>query len=238
MLAEDLSISPLLDRSPSTLSGGELQRIALARTLIQEPEILLLDEPLASVDTIIKKELRDLLRHIHRQGRCIVHVTHDYEEALALGTKIGIVYNGEIIQTGTPEDVFHHPRSEFVAHFIGARNYFRVALERTEDTIVAVTEDGLRIHLQTDSLSHEGFILIRSEDIILSNSRAETSAINNFEGTITDCVKTRSGMEVRVNIGPDIYAIITKGSSESLGISTGKKIWISFKATAVRFIES
>ena len=86
--AREMNISHLLDRMPDTLSGGELQRVALTRTLATKPDFLLLDEPLASVDSKLKDEIRGLLRNIHRKGITIIHVTHDYEEAVSLAEKI------------------------------------------------------------------------------------------------------------------------------------------------------
>src|SRR5208337_4192722 len=114
----------------------ELQRVVLARTLIQQPLVLLLDEPLGSLDSRIKSELRSQLRKIYRQGQTILHVTHDYEEAVSLANRIAVIHNGSISQEGTPEEVFRNPRSEFVAHFTGVRNFFRVRLARTGNSCI------------------------------------------------------------------------------------------------------
>ncbi|RLD63190.1 MAG: ABC transporter ATP-binding protein, partial [Bacteroidetes bacterium] len=89
-LAEEMSISHLLNRKPTTLSGGELQRVALARTLALNPECLLLDEPLSSLDIQLKNDLRGLLRKINKKGQTIIHVTHDYEEAIFLANKVAV----------------------------------------------------------------------------------------------------------------------------------------------------
>jgi molybdate transport system ATP-binding protein/molybdate/tungstate transport system ATP-binding protein len=235
-IAEKLSISGLLDRRPSTLSGGELQRVALARTLIQQPGILLLDEPLASLDSRIKSELRSLLRKIHRQGQTILHVTHDYEEALSLGTRIAVIHNGSIIQEGTPEEVFRNPKSEFVAHFVGAGNFFRAKLILENHSSIALVENTIPIRLVTQETATDGFLLIRSEDIILSNDPVESSATNNFEGTITEIIPGMRGTDVVVDAGIRIHALITGESITRLEFREGKKVWVHFKATAVKFI--
>jgi len=235
-VAEQLSISNLLERRPSTLSGGELQRVALARTLIQQPKLLLLDEPLASLDSRIKSDLRSQLRKIHRQGQTILHVTHDYEEALSLGNRIAVIHNGVIIQEGTPEEVFRNPKSEFVAHFVGARNFFSAQLTAATDNCIALVEKTISVRLIQPDTGPDGYILIRSEDIILSNDPFDSSATNNFEGTITEIIPGIRGTDVVADIGIRLHALITDESLNRLELREGKQIWLHFKATAVKFI--
>jgi len=95
--AEEMNITDLLLRKPDTLSGGEKQRVALARTLVTEPRMLLLDEPMASVDASLKDNIRRLLRRLNRNGMTIVHVTHDFGEAVSLASRVGVMHNGRII---------------------------------------------------------------------------------------------------------------------------------------------
>jgi len=235
-IANQLSIGNLLDRRPASLSGGELQRVALARTLIQKPAILLLDEPLASLDSRLKAELRALLRKLHREGQTILHVTHDYEEALSLGTKIAVIHKGSIVQEGTPEEVFHHPKTEFVAHFVGVRNFFPAHLVQKNETQLAQIAPNLFIHLLTDEPEEEGFVMIRGEDILLSKEAIETSAANSFPGTVLEIVATTHGIDITIDIGIHLHALITKESLVKLGISEGKTIWTHMKATAVRYV--
>jgi molybdopterin-binding protein len=235
-IAGELGIRELLHRKPGTLSGGELQRVALGRTLIQHPAILLLDEPLASLDSRLKSDLRRLLRSIHRKGQTILHVTHDYEEALSLATKIAVIQQGTIIQTGTPAEVFNHPKSSFVAHFIGVKNFLPVTLTRKNNITLALTGNKTAIHLVTDMAVGDGFIMIRGEDITLSLLPVETSASNNFEGIIVDIVQKSEGIEVCVDVGFEIHALVTRESLENLNLAPGRTCWIHFKATAVRYI--
>jgi ABC-type Fe3+/spermidine/putrescine transport system ATPase subunit len=232
--AQKLGIEHLLSRRPSTLSGGELQRVALARTLMQKPEILLLDEPLASLDISLRAGLRSLLRKLNREGQTIIHVTHDYEEALSLGNRIAVINAGQLLQTGTPEDVFNHPRSEFVAHFTGARNFFRA--EFSADSGEALISPGISIKTAASEVPGSGFILIRSEDIFLSLDEVATTAINNFEAVIEECVPIPSGFEIRLNMGIIIYAGITRESQNKMRFEPGMKCRLHFKASAVRII--
>jgi len=237
-IAKQLSIDNLLQRRPDSLSGGELQRVALARTLIQKPRVLLLDEPLASMDSLLKAELRTLLRNIHRNGQTMLHVTHDYEEALSLGSRIAVINNGEIVQEGTPTEVFQNPRSEFVAHFIGVKNFFPAKIIVENGLTFAQINDSMRVRLITDSLQETGFLMILGEDILLSKSSIETSSVNNWQGEVVEVVPTARGIDVAIDIGMTIHALITPESLARLEIAEGKNCWIHIKATAVRFIKS
>ena len=112
-------------RRPDQLSGGQRQRVALARALVLEPQVLLLDEPLAALDPNLRKEVQVELKHLQRTlGISFVFVTHDREEALALSDRIAVMSHGRVEQTGTPAEVFERPATEFVARFLGASNFF------------------------------------------------------------------------------------------------------------------
>ena len=121
-VATSMNISHLLARSTQKLSGGELQRVALARTLITSPRLLLLDEPLSSLDTSLKDDLKRLLRNLNKNGQTIIHVTHDYGDAISLAKRVGVLHNGKIIQEGSVNEVFNNPSNRFVARYAGIRN--------------------------------------------------------------------------------------------------------------------
>jgi putative spermidine/putrescine transport system ATP-binding protein len=119
-LAASLRIVPLLDRKPAALSGGEQQRVALARSLAASPELLLLDEPLSSLDTALRRELRiELRERICERGLSALHVTHDIEEALSLGDRIYLMDGGRIVQSGSPVEIWEKPRSAVAARLVG-----------------------------------------------------------------------------------------------------------------------
>ena len=128
--ATAMNIKHLLDRNTEKLSGGELQRVALARTLITSPRLLLLDEPLSSLDTSLKDDLKRLLRNLNRSGQTIIHVTHDYSDAISLAKRVGVIHNGRIIQEGSVDEVFKNPSNRFVARYAGIKNFFRVNILR------------------------------------------------------------------------------------------------------------
>jgi ABC-type Fe3+/spermidine/putrescine transport system ATPase subunit len=126
------------DRSPTQLSGGEKQRVALARSLVLEPQILLLDEPLAALDPKLRKQMRAELKAMQRKtGITFLFVTHDQEEALSMSDRVAVMNQGRIEQFGTPQDVYLRPATPFVAGFLGAINWFDKAGVRPESTRVA-----------------------------------------------------------------------------------------------------
>src|SRR6185437_9459320 len=112
-------------RLPGQLSGGQQQRVAVARALAHEPQVLLLDEPFGALDAKIRAELRQTIHEVQRRlGMTTILVTHDQEEAFALGDRIGIMHNGRLLETGRPESLYRHPATRFVATFLGAANLF------------------------------------------------------------------------------------------------------------------
>jgi molybdopterin-binding protein len=239
-LAEDFAVTALLKRRPQTLSGGESQRVSLARAVASEPRCLLLDEPISSLDVKSRPQMRALLRRINAQGRTVLHITHDYTEAASLGTHIGVMESGTIAQVGTVEEVFQHPKSEFIARFVGIRNFFEGQLTKPEidrtNTRRFRTGD-LVFWVLSDNSAGSGYVMIRSEDITICNSASLTSARNNFEGRIVDIAPAGAGVEVIVDIGVEVAALVTAESVKKLELDCGKKVWISFKASAVKFVE-
>jgi spermidine/putrescine transport system ATP-binding protein len=124
-------------RYPSQLSGGERQRVALARSLVLEPDVLLLDEPLSALDPNLRKQVRAELKNIQRQvGITFLFVTHDQEEALSLSDRLGVMSGGELQQVGTPEDLYLRPQTRFVASFLGLVNWIDGVGVRPEATRV------------------------------------------------------------------------------------------------------
>jgi ABC-type Fe3+/spermidine/putrescine transport system ATPase subunit len=121
--SEALGLEKLLQRSPLGLSGGELKRVALARVLAMEPEVVLLDEPLSSLDTMLQSEMRAILRSLNAEGQTFVHVTHDFYEAVQLASRVAVIQDGCIIQRGTSQEVLRNPVNEFVKHLTGVRDF-------------------------------------------------------------------------------------------------------------------
>lgn len=234
LLAEQMGISHLLESRTAKLSGGELQRVALARVLASDPLILLLDEPLSAVDTSIKTGLRGLLRNLNQNGLPILHVTHDYEEAIALSTSMAVMENGELIQKGTPEEIFNKPASSFAAAFSGELNFFKVRIGN--HIIHPEGHNDISIIGQNDIEDGIAHIMIRSRNIIISNQKPELSTMNNFQGIVQSINPLREGFEVMIACGINIFARITRESVDRLSLHPGKSVWACFKASSVEVI--
>lgn len=237
-LARKFGISHLLERYPGTLSGGEKQRVALARTLATHPACLLLDEPLTALDSRIRKEIKSLLRWLNREGQTIIHVTHDYQEAVELASQIGIMEKGCLIQLGSAEEVLHNPVNTFTAHFTGIRNFIKVTLEKDPVTGSArsITGNGIPIAFETQKSDGWGYVIIPEEAIFLSTHPVDTSAANTYRGIIRDMAAVPHGIEVTIDAGFPLYALLTREGIDRLNLAIGSTVWASFKATAVRFV--
>ncbi len=237
-LAEEIEITHLLNRKPQGLSGGELQRLALARALAAEPQLLLLDEPLASVDIQLKDQLRNLLRKLNRKGITILHVTHDFEEALALSKRIAVIHQGNLISCGACEEIFHAPNNPFIARFVGIKNFFPAILQSSSENenSKAILSSGMTIEITSDLQEGEGFVVIPSDEIILALEKQTSSASNCIKGVIKDIIPTVRGIDIIVDCGEIFHVTITRKSVEKLQLVQGKTIWISWKALIGRFI--
>lgn len=231
--AKEANIEHLLDRYPEKLSGGERQRVALARTLANNPACLLLDEPLASLDVQLREDLRDLLRRINNKGITIVHVTHDYEEAIALANKVAVMNNGRIIQAGEIHQVFQNPVNEFVARFTGVKNFFKAKILEGNKARI---NDKIAFQISTSKTKGMAQLLIESKHIVVSREVLESSAVNNFQGSITRIISIPLGYELLVDIGVKLAVIITNESNNKYGFEEGEKVWLSFKASEIKII--
>lgn len=126
-IANTLAIETLLDRFPNELSGGQQQRVALARALVLNPDVLLMDEPLSSLDTKLREKVRGELKQIQSQlGITTIYVTHDQEEALSLSDKIAVINEGKLLQFGSPRDLYFKPQDSFTADFVGRANFIKI----------------------------------------------------------------------------------------------------------------
>jgi molybdopterin-binding protein len=232
-IAKTFGISHLLERYPKTLSGGEQQRTAIARSLLLRPSVLLLDEPLSALDTITRERLRDELKAIHKEtGMTILHITHHFEDIYALANRVVVMREGTIVQEGTPDMIMHHPVSDFIANFTGMENIF------TGDAVV--TQSGIvEIHIGTTIIRtvteltgrvHAG---IRPEDMIISTEPFTSSAQNSFFGVVTEIIDSGVYSKIVVEAGIILTAVLTRQSIQRLGITFGSMVWLTFKATSV-----
>jgi len=228
--AHRLDISHLLRRRPHTLSGGEMQRVSLARALVTDPEVLLLDEPMSAVDPEHASRARELLRQIHREGTPVLHVTHSQEEAFSMATWLVLMKDGMIADQGEPEDVFRKPQSAFAAGFFGG-NVLRGELRNG-----AFVSGGIEIQTISE-LTGPCVAVVRPEDIVLSRERVRTSARNILEGVVREVtdMATRHCVTVLVD-DVEFRTYITRESCTELGVQPGKRVFLHFKANQVHVI--
>ncbi|KRM90792.1 ABC transporter ATP-binding protein [Liquorilactobacillus cacaonum] len=182
-MLEMLGISAMAQKYPQQLSGGQQQRVAIGRALVLEPEILLLDEPYSALDAKIRVQMREELKKIQQKLKITtIFVTHDQEEAMMLSTRIAVMKKGEIVQVGTPSEIYNSPADIYIASFIGQMNFLnqenRIIAFRPEDTeFVSVNEnnsetfDGVIQSLTQMGHYTQLFVTVASETIILFGSK-------------------------------------------------------------------
>ena len=179
-------------RMPHQLSGGQRQRVALARALVKRPKLLLLDEPLAALDRKLREHTQfELLNIQETLGVTFVVVTHDQEEAMTLATRIGVMNHGEIVQIGTPSDIYEYPGSRFVADFIGSVNMFegRIIEDEPDYVRVASKELGATFHVGhgvSAAPDATVWVALRPEKIVLTRERPEGEGDNRVEGIVAE----------------------------------------------------
>ena len=232
-LASLLGILHLLERKPDTLSGGESQKVVLARALAIQPRLLLLDEPLSAMDPLTREGLQRELQDIHKRFRTTtVHVTHDFEEAIALGDRIAVLGEGRIMQVGTVEEVFRRPSSEFVARFALTQNIFKVTVEGGDEGLGVISLGDIRISTSSERRGSMHASL-RPEDILISTEPLRSSALNSLPGTISDISDRGATVYLTVSMPPDFVCLVTRHSFEEMELRKGMQVFITFKASAV-----
>jgi spermidine/putrescine transport system ATP-binding protein len=163
-------------RMPAQMSGGQKQRVAIARALVNQPKVLLLDEPLGALDLKLRKQMQGELKHLQRKlGITFIYVTHDQEEALTMSDRIAVMNQGNLEQVGTPEEIYNHPETKFVADFIGESNIIEGYIENmTDDTIEVTMESGKAvIHESGYRLEEMVYLCVRPENLKISTESVE-----------------------------------------------------------------
>ena len=238
-LMDMMHIRPLKNRVPTTLSGGEQQKVAMARALATEPKILLLDEPFSALDENTQTRLMAEMKEIHRREKItVIHVTHNQEEAMILADRIAILMNGRIAQVGTPHDIFYKPQNKEIATFVNIENIWEGTIISKQHDEITVAVDGARITAiaRKFSVGDPVRVIVRPEEIIIGSDSGKTSARNVLQGTIESLTMQGFFYRVVVSCGVNVVASVTKHSVETLGLTPGKEITLFFKATATQVI--
>jgi molybdate/tungstate transport system ATP-binding protein len=234
-IMELVGVTKLKDRTPTTLSGGEQQRVALARSLILEPTVLLLDEPLSALDTrsrdLLREELRDVVDQVEITA---LFVTHDQTEARLLADRLGVMCDGRLIQTGSVHQIFDTPADERVASFVGMENLFEAVVVSQEGGIITADIGSATIEAVANNEKGDRVILgIRPENVTVMLEQTVSSARNVFNGTIRQIFYLGPINKVIIDCGFALAAYVTNISTETLRLERGSEVSVAFKATGV-----
>ena len=240
-ISRQLDIEDLLERDIATLSGGEQQRVALARALVTEPEILLLDEAFSALDVNTRERLRTMMARVVREiGITVLHVTHDREDVWALATHVAVINDGEMLQHGTPEDLFRRPRPGHVASIMGAGNIISgEVVSETGADLGIVLANGIRLYSSENlTMGSDVTLSIRPEDILVARDESVISARNRIPVTLSE-IKRRGPLTWLTGRSGDLelIAMVTSSGYESLETSPGDMCFFIFQASSLCLIE-
>ncbi len=225
---EEVRLSGLEKRRPHELSGGQQQRVALARALVNQPAILLLDEPLGALDLKLRKEMQLELKRVHREvGITFIYVTHDQEEALTMSDRIAVMNAGRIVQLGSPKEIYRHPRTPFVANFVGVSNLLEgIVCDRRDGTATVAVQGGCRFEKgcsEPPAPDQRVLVAVRPEDVRISG------AGGGLSGDIEDVIYlgSRVTLVVRLAGGAVIHVEDAAGRMADV-YGVGERVHVSW----------
>ncbi len=229
-------MSQFRDRKPSELSGGQQQRVAIARAIINEPLVLLLDEPLSALDYGLRKQMRIELKELQRRlGITFILVTHDQEEALMLSDRIAVMNNGIIEQVGKPRDVYEEPKNIFVTQFIGEANIFTCKVLEANPKILTVNIAGVKFVLENKHNYKTGEtvnVILRPEDIEAWNKNELDSTEGMIKGQVTEVIYKGSTVDLKIKLEDGHLVSTTEffdEDDEKLEYEIGETVFIDWK---------
>ena len=224
-LLQLVRINGMAKRYPSELSGGQRQRVALARALAIEPKILLLDEPFGALDAKVRKELRQWLRELHeRLHMTSVFVTHDQEEALELADRIVVMNEGKIEQIGTPDEVYHHPKNQFVYNFLGDVNLFRC---RAEGDKIVIGDTSIQVGKTSQGKVTDPKIAIRPHMLEIQRTESGTSFPAKIKSVNTAGPLVR--VELTTRWGDYFYVEMSQERYREMPVKKDEDVFVSPK---------
>ncbi|MCX5997713.1 MAG: ABC transporter ATP-binding protein [Chloroflexi bacterium] len=237
-LLEICGLSGLGKRRAKTLSGGEAQRVALARAVITGPALLFLDEPTANLDPASVKTIEDLLAGFNRRDSLtVVMTTHDLQQVQRLAQRVGVLMQGELVQAGTPREIFHLPGDIRIAGFVGIKNILRGIITRQEGGMAVVEVKGRVIEAISKLPAGAAVdIYVRPEEIVLSLQELQGSARNALAGTIISVGLEGPLGAVVLDCGFRLEALVTARSAMEMALRPGQAVYATIKATAVKVL--
>lgn len=230
------SVGHLLGRDARKLSGGEVQRVNLARAFVLEPDILFLDEPFSPLDAPSREGLiAELGRVLRATGQTTVFVTHHREEAAYLGDRLAVLVGGKLLQEGRTEDVFAAPADDEAARLLGHATLLKGVVEEQRGDLLVVAHGGHRILASGRAEARsEVLLFVRPEDVLLARQRFESSVRNWFEGRVIEIAPSDRFALITLDCGFPLKALLTKASVEELGLRPGENAWAGVKASSLR----
>ncbi len=221
-IARILGIANLLERFPHELSGGQQQRVALARALVLKPGVLLMDEPLSSLDAKLRSQVREELKEIQQKFKITtIYVTHDQEEALFLSDKIAVINHGQLLQVGNPAEIYFSPKDAFTASFIGTANFLSFKDEKNNSEKTCVIRPSWAEVLPVSDFSDK--VLASNSSFLLKSEES----LKSLYGTVVSSSFFGSFIRYKINLFPiDAIFFADVPSTSSLNFSRGDKVQI------------
>lgn len=237
-IAALLKVDHLLDRLPRTFSGGEQQRVAIARSIVVPSDLLMLDEPLTNLDARIRIALRLAFKKLHRDsGQTMLYVTHDQAEALSMADRIGVLHKGRFVQIGTPDEIYSRPANEFVARFIGSppMNIFDVELTGEDDQLRARGQGFETVVAGAAGLGTrrpaKAAIGVRPEEIIAASERRSETP---YPGTVIWIERLGSHHILDVRLGGQLIKVRTRAGH---AVESEGPAWFGFSTSIHRILD-
>jgi|WetSurMetagenome_2_1015567.scaffolds.fasta_scaffold61000_2 ABC-type Fe3+/spermidine/putrescine transport system ATPase subunit len=231
-VTELVGVGHLLDRKPGKLSGGEKQKVALARALAIRPGVLLLDEPLSALDPETRESMQSEIRRIRQQlDITVIHVTHDLDEAMVLGKHIAVIGAGRIRQVGNPDEIFRRPASEFVARFTLMRNIFRGELLSNSANGNSFRSGNLELAAHA-TLNKAEFACIRPDDVIISPNQNRGTA-NSITAPVVRIEDRGVAYHVFINGPPEICCLLTRRHLSEMDLRVGQVVTVTLPSECI-----
>jgi putative spermidine/putrescine transport system ATP-binding protein len=233
---EMVELGDLGARKPTELSGGQQQRVALARAIVSRPRVLLMDEPLGALDKMLREQLQLEIRRLHREmGITFVFVTHDQDEAITMSDRIALLRKGEIVQVGTPAELYGAPNCRYVAEFVGVSNIFTGSVD---GAAFVDARNAQKYRLPAGQLAAGSALMVRPERLtVLPLHQAPVPAYDAVEGTVVDCVYQGSDRSVHVlTEGGDRLVARTAVPRGDDGIRTGVRVHVCWDVEDARVL--